>query len=167
MGDVPGGEGRRKILVVANETVGGATLRETIGERARGRETSVLVVCPALNSRLKHWLSDVDDALALANGRLASSLAALAEMGIDAQGRVGDADPVQAIVDALQTFSADEIIISTHPRGRSNWLEKSVVERAGNRVDVPITHVVVDLARERSAPAGVGARPAGSADAPS
>jgi hypothetical protein len=50
--------------------------------------------------------------------------------------------------DALRTFGADEIIISTHPEGRSHWLERGVVEKARERFAVPITHVVVDLERE-------------------
>ncbi len=49
--------------------------------------------------------------------------------------------------DALRLFGADEIIISTHPEGRSHWLEKKVVESARERFAVPITHVVVDLRR--------------------
>ena len=73
------------------------------------------------------------------------SLHALADAGIDARGEVGDADPLQAIDDALRTFGADEIIISTHPEGRSNWLERGIVDSARQRFTVPITHVVVDL----------------------
>ena len=46
-------------------------------------------------------------------------------------------------------FGADEVIVSTHPPGRSHWLERDVVERSRERFDVPITHVVVDLERER------------------
>ena len=49
----------------------------------------------------------------------------------------------------MRTFGADEIIISTHPEGRSNWLERGVVESARERFTVPITHVVIDLDRER------------------
>ena len=67
-----------------------------------------------------------------------------------ARGEVGDADPLQAIEDSLRTFGADEIIISTHPEGRSNWLEKGVVSGAKQRFTVPITHVVVDLEAERA-----------------
>ena len=59
---------------------------------------------------------------------------------------MGDADPRQAIEDALRTFGADEIVISTRPEGRSNWLERGVVDSARQRFAVPITHVVVDLA---------------------
>ena len=43
---------------------------------------------------------------------------------------------------------ADELIVSTHPEGRSNWLERGVVDGARDRFDIPITHVVVDLDRE-------------------
>ena len=144
-------DGRRRILVVANETVGGSALRAEIVERGAAADADVLVVCPALNSALRHWTSDEDEARAAAQRRLEASLAALAEEGIEARGEVGDADPLQAIEDALRTFGADEIVISTHPPGRSNWLERDVIELARERFDCPIAHVVVDLEREPSA----------------
>jgi hypothetical protein len=62
-----------------------------------------------------------------------------------ARGEVGDSDPVQAIDDAIRTFGPDEIVISTHPEGRSNWLERGIVEAARQRFDCPVTHVVVVL----------------------
>jgi hypothetical protein len=131
--------GERRILVIANETVGGETLRETIQEHSAGARAEILVVTPALNSPLKHWVSDEDGARDAAQERLDRSLARLRESGIEARGEVGD---------ALRTFGADEIIISTHPEGRSNWLERGVVSRAHERFELPITHVVVDLERE-------------------
>jgi hypothetical protein len=145
----PHAEGERRILVVANETVGGHTLRSMILEKSLDVREEVLVVTPALNSPLKHWVSDEDSARAAAQERLDASLAKLAEAGVQANGEVGDGDPLQAMEDALRTFGADEIIISTHPEGRSNWLERGVVEKARERFAVPITHVVVDLERER------------------
>jgi hypothetical protein len=144
-------DARRRILVVANETVAGAALREEILHRARRADSEVLVVAPALNSRLRHWTSDEDHARAEAQARLDASLAALAEAGVDARGQVGDDDPIQAIDDALRTFGADEIVVSTHPPGRSNWLEKDLVGRARERYECPIGHVVVDLAHEAAA----------------
>lgn len=144
-----GGADERRILVVANETVGGQVLRAEIRRRAAGFNAQVLVVSPALNSLLRHWASDEDGARATAQERLDASLARLAEAGIEARGEVGDADPVQAIEDALRTFGADEIIISTHPEGRSHWLERGVVEAARERFACSITHVMVDLEAER------------------
>ncbi|MBD0349160.1 MAG: hypothetical protein ICV59_08405 [Thermoleophilia bacterium] len=144
-----GAEDERRILVVANETVGGEALRDCIRKKSEGYREEVLVVCPALNSPLRHWVSDEDEARAEAQRRLDASIARLASAGISARGEVGDSEPVQAIEDALRTFGPDEVIISTHPEGRSHWLERGVVASARARFAVPITHVVVDLAAER------------------
>ena len=142
---LPHAEGEQRILVIANETVGGAPLLERIKELASDPSARVLVVTPALNSPLRHIASDEDAARAAARDRLDRSLAVLATNGIHARGQVGDGDPVQAIEDALRTFGADEIVISTHPEGRSNWLERGVVDAARERFDLNVTHVVVDL----------------------
>ena len=57
--------------------------------------------------------------------------------GIDASGEIGDGDPLQAIEDALRTFAPDELVISTHPEGRSHWLERDVVSGARERFALP------------------------------
>ncbi len=140
-----GGVNERRILVIANETVGGQELLSILRRKAEGVPSRVLVVCPALNSAMRTWASDEDGARAAAQGRLDASIAQLASDGIQAEGEVGDGDPLQAMEDALRTFGADEIVISTHPQGRSQWLERDVVGAARERFAVPITHVVVDL----------------------
>ncbi len=140
-----GAEDERRILVIANETVGGSELMQILRSKSEGVREQILVVCPALNSQVRTWASDEDGARAEAQRRLDASLARLRQDGVQASGEVGDGDPVQAIEDALRTFGADEIVISTHPEGRSHWLERNVVGHARERFDVPITHVVVDL----------------------
>jgi hypothetical protein len=141
--------GERRILVVANETVGGDELSNLIVDKAAQTRANVLIVAPALNSPLRHLASDDDPARAEAQGRLDASLEKLRRRSISARGEVGDPDPLQAIEDALRTFGPDEIIISTHPKGRSQWLEHGVIENAKQRFAVPITHVVVDLDADR------------------
>lgn len=142
-----GGDGRHRLLVIANETVGGGALLEEIRDHCRDRDCQILVVTPALStSRAAHWASDVDEAIELARQRMELSLIAIDQLGLKARGEVGDSDPNVAIEDALRVFPADEIVISTHPPDRSRWLEHGVVERARNEIDLPITHVVVDLA---------------------
>ena len=141
-----GPDDERRILVIANETVEGEPLLDMVEERAHGYRANVLVVAPAQPSPLQHFASDDDPSRATAQVRLDATLARLREVGISARGEVGEPDPLQAIEDALRTFGPDEIIISTHPEGRSHWLEQGVVERARQRFAVPITHVVVDLA---------------------
>jgi hypothetical protein len=135
----------RRILVVANETVGGSELLDVLGRKAEQVREEMLLVCPALNSRVRTWTSDEDGARAAAQARLDASLARLRGAGVSARGEIGDGDPLQALEDALRVFPADEIVVSTHPPGRSHWLEQGVVEQARTRFDVPVTHVVVDL----------------------
>ncbi len=135
----------RRVLVVANETVGGEELLSAISTMALQDRTRFHVVCPALNSRLKTYTSDEDPAREAAQQRLSVTLARLASVGIDATGTVGDGDPLVAVDDAVRTFGPNEIVVSTHPPGRSNWLEKGVVDSIRARYDVPVTHVVVDL----------------------
>ena len=136
----------RRILVIANETVGGDELLALLGTKSIDVDEEVLLVCPALNSRVRTWTSDEDPARADAQSRLDASLSRLEDAGVSARGEIGDGDPLQALEDALREFPADEIVVSTHPPGRSHWLEQGVVEQARLRYDVPITHVVVDLA---------------------
>ena len=152
--------GEKRLLVVANETVAGPELLSELEQHARGGKTEVLVVVPALNTKLKHWVSDEDGARAAAAEHLEASLEAMRASGLKAEGEVGDGDPLQAIQDALRTFVPDEIVISTHPAGRSHWLERGVVDGARERYDIPVVHVVVDL---DAAPAEPEAAEAGSA----
>ena len=131
-----------RILVIANRTCPCPTLADEIERRAHEDPTDVLVVAPALNSRLRHWVSDVDGAVARAHERVDLAVGELRARGIRARGEVGDANPVVAIDDALATFPAEAMIIVTYPPGESNWLERGLVEKAGARYDVPITHLV-------------------------
>jgi nucleotide-binding universal stress UspA family protein len=134
----------KQILVIANETVESDVLRNVLSQSAR-----VLIVAPALNSRLRHWVSDEDEARAAAEERLGRCLARLRTDGVAAAGAVGDADPMQAIADALHAFDADAIVIATHPPARSHWLARDLVGRVRRRFDRPVVHVVVDSARHQ------------------
>lgn len=139
----------RRVLVIANETCAARGVVDEVAYRG-GQDAEVMVVAPALaRSRLEHWLtSDLEGRRAAALVRLDASVSAFSAAGLSAQGALGDADPLQALDDAIRTFDPDEVVISTHPPQRSNWLERQVVSRARGRYDLPITHVVVDLELE-------------------
>jgi hypothetical protein len=149
----------RRLLVIANETCAARGVVDEVRYRG-GPDAEVMVVAPALaRSRLEHWLtSDLERRRADALVRLEASVSAFTAAGLSAQGALGDADPLQALDDALRTFAPDEVIISTHPPQRSNWLERQVVSKARGRYDLPITHVVVDLELESAAAAGAAPR---------
>jgi hypothetical protein len=135
-----------RILVVATETIERQALLDEIVGRCEGRtRAEILLVCPALaRTRLQYLASDIDDARGEAGRRLERSLIALRRRGVDARGIVGDDDPVEASVDALVRFGADEVIVSTHAPERSRWLERGAVEQIRAAVDVPVLHVAGD-----------------------
>jgi len=128
-------------------------LLDEVARRVSDAPMDVLVVVPALNSRLRHWLSDVDDAIARAHDRLELALAELRTRGVVARGEVGDAHPLVAIDDALARFPASAIVIATLPPSQSNWLERGLIDKARARFDTPVTHLIstAGLVEERIA----------------
>lgn len=143
----PPPSGRRRVLVVANQTVGGEELKSEILSR-RGTPVDLRIVVPVLCSRTHYLFTDIDNEIADAQERLDATLAWARQEGFDAVGTIGDASPLIAIQDELHRFGADEVIISTHIPERSHWLEAGVVDRAREELDVPVTHVVVDVERQ-------------------
>jgi hypothetical protein len=89
-----------------------AAAAETPGSES---EPEVLVLAPATSQARATWLSDLEDARFDAQRRLALSLGTLAAAGLEARGRVGDADAVQAVEDELRTFPASEVVLVTGP----------------------------------------------------
>jgi hypothetical protein len=128
-----------RILVIANDAIDGAHLREAL--RGRAEKTNVLVIAPALSSRLRFWVSDVDPARRRAEARLRRSLPGLEGDGIVAEGTVGDADPLNAIADGLRVFPADEVVLVTHPEEEQHWVEHDLANRARRRFSLPIRHL--------------------------
>lgn len=132
-----------RILVVANRSCPCPALQEEVRARAQEHEDAeVLIVSPALNSsKLAHWVSDTDEAVGEAEARLEETVQSLRLSGVEASGRVGDADPFNAINDCLGVFEANEVLISTHPAGRSHWLEQDLPDRTRQAFDGPVAHV--------------------------
>jgi hypothetical protein len=134
----------RRILVIANPPCPCPMLADEVARRAIAGPADVVVVAPALNSRLRHLTSDVDRAVVQAHERVRLAVGELRDRGVSARGSVGDTDPVMAIEDALADFPASEIVIATHPRGESHWLERGLIRKAAARFEVPITELVSD-----------------------
>jgi len=137
------GDGKHRVLVVSDGTSTSADFTDEVAGRAAGRPLEVLVIVPALGSRLSHWTGD-DTARHDAEGNLDQTVAALSAAGVGARGEVGSDDPIQAADDALREFAADEIVFATHPDDHANWKERGVVEIARGRYDLPVAHVAVD-----------------------
>jgi hypothetical protein len=133
----------KKILALVSEPVSGAALKKAVdGDKAADAE--VLVVAPALNTRVRFWLSDADPAIERADDVQEETVERMDEEGIDAAGDTGESDPLLAIQDALTTFPADEIVLFTRPGGEQNWLEEGLVEEVKERFDKPVQHLVIE-----------------------
>lgn len=132
-----------KVLALVSEAVSGEALKAAIG-KDRAEDAEVLVVAPALNSRMRFWMSDPDPAIERAEAVQEETVERMDEDGVDAAGDTGESDALLAVQDALQTFAADEIVLFTHPGGKQNWLEEGVVEEIRERFDVPVAHMVVE-----------------------
>src|SRR3974390_1219186 len=87
----------RRLLVISNATLTGAELFREIRERADETDTEVLIVAPALTSRLHYWLMDFNDGVTGAQRRLATSLEHCAAAGIPARGQLGAPPPLPAL----------------------------------------------------------------------
>jgi hypothetical protein len=138
----------KEILVVANRTLGGAKLLETVRARnASGEVVSFRLIVP--QSRPSAGFVIYDEAVReSAQVRVDLALSALAAEGIEATGEVGDEDPFLATMDAVAERRPQEIIISTHPATHSGWLRRDLIERLQNATGLPVEHVVVDLEQE-------------------
>jgi len=147
----------KHVLVIANETVAGQGLIEALKRRSAEGPLLVTVVAP-VNQPREGYVVYEDTRRASAGRRLERTLETLRGEGIAASGHVVEADPVAALKDALAQLEPrpDEIIVSTHPRQRSGWLRRNVVERIERAAGgLPVEHVVVDLDAEKGSEANV------------
>lgn len=133
------------VLVVANETLVGDELVDTLRARAAKGPVRVAVVAP-VNPPREGYVVYRDSRRAAASRRLDRVLAWLRLAGIPAHGGVYDDDPLTAVKDVLASEDIDEIVVCTHPETKSGWLRKNLVEEirkaAGGR---PVEHIVSDV----------------------
>jgi GABA permease len=134
----------RRVLIVANQTATSSALIDELHKQTKHGDVDFHLVVPALNSHLRHWLSDTDDAVSDARRRGEDALAVLKSHGLPISVEIGDSVPLLAIEDALAQSPADEIVISTLPANRSHWLEHNLADLARGRFDVPVRHVIAD-----------------------
>jgi hypothetical protein len=128
-------------LAVANRTASGDDLLEALKDKVTPPDADpdhpdrlVLVVVP---------LEGGDgQASRRARTRLKLVLDRLHKAGVYAAGMIGDPDPYTAILNALQSFRVDDIVISTFPETKSGWLRADLIERVRRNTGKPVVHVV-------------------------
>lgn len=136
-------------LVVANRTAAGDPLFAELKRRADEGPHRFTVVIPQDGGEGHH--------AAEARERLSTLLSRLHEEGIPATGGIGDPDPYTAVMNALQFYRVDEIVISTLPKMRSRWMRSDLVERVQRATACPVEHIVVDLGSSGAGESGAQA----------
>lgn len=125
-------------LVLANRTAAGDPLFAELKRRADASPHRFTVIVPQDGGEGHH--------VAEARERLTTLLDRLREEDIPATGGIGDPDPFTAVMNALQFYRVDEIVISTLPRMRSRWLRADLIDRVKRATAAPVEHVVGDTA---------------------
>lgn len=145
----------RRILVVANQTLGGDHLAEVITARMAERPTRFSLLVPA--TRRADIVVAMAEAFAVqggmrppkpsndddtdANARLKAGLAWMRGLSATVDGQFGEHDPVRAVLDYLAQEQVHEIIVSTLPHGISQWLHQDLPHRVERHSGVPVTVV--------------------------
>lgn len=106
----------------------------------------ILVMAPALPSRLEWLASDTDKTRAKADERLSVVVAQLEGSDADAEvkGTVGADDPILAFDEAMTEFPADHILLALRPDERSGWQESGLIDEVIDRFGVPVTSFKID-----------------------
>ena len=125
----------KRYLVIGNQTLSDQSLVQRLRELAKDGHMHLVV--PATSTKGGTEPAD-DKALALATFRMRHAVDELHELGVDAEGEVGVADPVRAVARALEHEAADEIIVLTLPPDLSRWLEVDLPKALEHRFGLPV-----------------------------
>ncbi len=140
-----------RILLVANQTLGGEELTAAVRERVWDGATELWVVVPVTQTSNRvavgatgfgpaHLAPD-RSAAEVAEGRLRDALYRFEHLGIPAGGEVSDKDPFSAVSDVLSREHFDEVIVSTLPTGLSHWLHIDLPSKVERGFGLPVTTV--------------------------
>jgi hypothetical protein len=121
-------------LAVANRTAASPTFLEALKTRATDLEQHVFIfVVPQEGG---HGV-----AARQARARLTQVIDRARAAGLICAGMIGDPDPYTAVMNAVQFFRVDDIVISTLPATRSGWLRADLIERVRRASNKPVEHV--------------------------
>jgi hypothetical protein len=133
-------------LVVANKTSSGEELISRLTAKAGDGERRLFIAVVPQQDRS-------GAAARAARLRLAAMLERLDAVGLLSAGMIGDPDPYTAVMNALELFNVDDIVISTLPGERSGWMRSHLIERVRGAAQVEVEHVVVDTQANATAAA--------------
>jgi hypothetical protein len=152
----------RRYLVVANQTLRRAELRDELRKRIEAGPSSFYLLVPdtraadypevpaaagVLQPGMTWWATDYrgpatdEEASTQARQRLGHMLADLDALGVPAEGELGSSHPLEAMEKVFADHQFDEIIVATLPRHVSRWLGADLPHRAERRYGLPVTTI--------------------------
>lgn len=132
---------RHRILVVADRALEDPALCAEVCRRGERMQTEAYLLAPVFaKGRLENVSDDVDEGLAVAEGRIEATVRTLRGRGVAASGRADNAEPMEALLDGLRTFPPNEVIV--FPDREPQWAAaEDLVERVRAEVGLPVTEV--------------------------
>jgi hypothetical protein len=127
-----------QVLVVANRTADSPELLEALRARAESDSVSFTLLVPARTVGPRGREE--------ANRMMVAAVERMREAGLEVEGVVGHADPIDAVFEIWDPKRFDEAIVSTLPGAASKWLEVDLPHRVARHTGVTVRHV---LAQER------------------
>src|SRR6188472_3425673 len=94
---------------------GSSALKAFVRDQIGGERSSFHLIVPTIPDR-GHLAWDESEAHLVARRRLMNGLEWMREIDPDADGEVGDVDPIMAIEDALRTMPSDAIVLAVRER---------------------------------------------------
>lgn len=132
-------DAHRVLILLTTDCVDERVCREITD---RNEPVEIRVAVPLQPSRLDYYVVGTDEeALPVAEKRLATALGHLREHGITATGALGEISvgPVEMIQDEAATFRPHEVVLVIDPEERQSWMEHTLVKDAASRYDIPLT----------------------------
>jgi hypothetical protein len=139
-----GSAAERRVLVVANDTLGEEALLSEVERLACVPDTHLLLLVPALISPGARLTGAIDGLCDQARVRLKAALDRAGDHGLVVAGEISEADPLQAIEDTFATFAPDEVIVSTRWERAASGLEPRLAGLVRERFAVPVRHLVFE-----------------------
>jgi hypothetical protein len=138
-----GSASERRVLVVANDTLGEEALLSEVERLASVPRTRVLLLVPALITPGARLTGGIDGLLDQARVRMKTALERVGH-DIVVAGEVSEADSIEAIEDTFASFSPDEVIVSTRWERPASGLEPGLAGLVRERFAVPVRHLVFE-----------------------
>jgi hypothetical protein len=124
------------VLVVASQTAGSQYLLDALIHRAERSPIKVTLVMPAQGPGLSGR-----EAL---REPLEEALAVMRDAGLEAEGSIGDTNPMDAVAEFFDPSRHDEVFVCTLPGRSSKWLQHDFPHRVARFTGLSVTHVVAD-----------------------